>query len=282
MRPVGRPASSSAYPSTLCRWLAGAVIRPAPRKLVKIQLPAVSARSSQDRHSIVDLLRSAGVVDGQEAEVGGGAGEVVHCPVERGDVESGSRGGWSVEDDRALLVDPIGRRAAPGRATTAAVAVVDGDRETISRGLAQKKTLTAIAGELGRSVSTVSREVARNSGPNGATPPPCASRKGSQPTPCMAWLLPRSPGSSCTHADPRPHRQPRLPAGRRRRRPAQPHPARNRSTRSPPPSCWSRSWPATVRPGLPAPCSATSATRPLGSEMLQHAMSTRSIGPPKT
>jgi transposase, IS30 family len=41
------------------------------------------------------------------------------------------------------------------------------DRETISRGLAQKKTLTAIAGELGRSVSTVSREVARNSGPNG-------------------------------------------------------------------------------------------------------------------
>jgi hypothetical protein len=41
------------------------------------------------------------------------------------------------------------------------------DRETISRGLAQKKTLTAIAGELGRSMSTVSQEVARNSGPNG-------------------------------------------------------------------------------------------------------------------
>ena len=41
------------------------------------------------------------------------------------------------------------------------------ERETISRGLAQKKTLTAIAGELGRSVSTVSRELARNSGPNG-------------------------------------------------------------------------------------------------------------------
>ena len=35
------------------------------------------------------------------------------------------------------------------------------------RSLAQKKTLTAIAGELGRSVPTVSREVARNSGPNG-------------------------------------------------------------------------------------------------------------------
>lgn len=41
------------------------------------------------------------------------------------------------------------------------------ERETISRGLAQRKTLTAIAAELGRSTSTVSREVARNSGPNG-------------------------------------------------------------------------------------------------------------------
>jgi transposase, IS30 family len=41
------------------------------------------------------------------------------------------------------------------------------ERETISRGLAQHKTLTAIASELGRSVSTVSREVTRNSGPNG-------------------------------------------------------------------------------------------------------------------
>jgi IS30 family transposase len=41
------------------------------------------------------------------------------------------------------------------------------ERETISRGLAQKKTLTAIAAELGRAVSTVSREVRRNSGPNG-------------------------------------------------------------------------------------------------------------------
>lgn len=41
------------------------------------------------------------------------------------------------------------------------------ERETISRGLARKLTLTAIAAELGRSVSTVSREVRRNSGPNG-------------------------------------------------------------------------------------------------------------------
>jgi transposase, IS30 family len=41
------------------------------------------------------------------------------------------------------------------------------EREAISRGLAQKMTLTVIASELGRSVSTISREIARNAGPNG-------------------------------------------------------------------------------------------------------------------
>jgi IS30 family transposase len=41
------------------------------------------------------------------------------------------------------------------------------EREVISRGLAQRRTMTAIAAELGRSVSTVSREIARNSGVNG-------------------------------------------------------------------------------------------------------------------
>lgn len=41
------------------------------------------------------------------------------------------------------------------------------ERETTSRGLARRMTLTAIAAELGRSVSTVSREVRRNGGPNG-------------------------------------------------------------------------------------------------------------------
>ena len=82
------------------------------------------------------------------------------------DVEAGGRRGWSV-DDRALLVNPVRRRAASGAATTVAVAVVvGGPRDHLAR-LAQKKTLTAIAGELGRSMSTVSQEVARNSGPNG-------------------------------------------------------------------------------------------------------------------
>ncbi|WP_370294989.1 helix-turn-helix domain-containing protein [Cryobacterium sp. MDB2-A-1] len=41
------------------------------------------------------------------------------------------------------------------------------ERETISRGLAANRSLTAIASELGRPVSTVSREVLRNSGRNG-------------------------------------------------------------------------------------------------------------------
>ena len=41
------------------------------------------------------------------------------------------------------------------------------EREVISRGLAQRQTLTAISSELGLSVSTVSWEVTRNVGPNG-------------------------------------------------------------------------------------------------------------------
>ena len=41
------------------------------------------------------------------------------------------------------------------------------DRETISRGLAANRSLTAIAAELGRPVSTISREVRRNSGNGG-------------------------------------------------------------------------------------------------------------------
>jgi len=65
------------------------------------------------------------------------------------------------------LVNPVRRRAASGAATTVAAAVVvGGPRDHLAR-LAQKKALTAIAGELGRSMSTVSQEVARNSGPNG-------------------------------------------------------------------------------------------------------------------
>jgi IS30 family transposase len=41
------------------------------------------------------------------------------------------------------------------------------ERENISRGLAQKKTMRAIAGEINRSASTISREIKRNSGKSG-------------------------------------------------------------------------------------------------------------------
>jgi IS30 family transposase len=41
------------------------------------------------------------------------------------------------------------------------------EREAISRGLAARKTFTTIAAELRRAVTTITREVARNSGPNG-------------------------------------------------------------------------------------------------------------------
>jgi len=41
------------------------------------------------------------------------------------------------------------------------------ERESISRGLAQKKTMRAIGRELNRSPSTISREIKRNSGQNG-------------------------------------------------------------------------------------------------------------------
>lgn len=44
------------------------------------------------------------------------------------------------------------------------LALTMSDRETISRGLATNRSMRAIAGELGRCVSTVSREISRNGG----------------------------------------------------------------------------------------------------------------------
>ena len=41
------------------------------------------------------------------------------------------------------------------------------ERESISRGLAQKRSIREIAREIGRSPSTVSREIKRNSGKTG-------------------------------------------------------------------------------------------------------------------
>jgi hypothetical protein len=80
-------------------------------------------------------------------EIGGGAGEVLHCPVERGDVEAGGRRGWSVEDDRALLVNPVRRGAASGPAATVAVAVVGGgarNDDATSNAKSQDQKVTTI------------------------------------------------------------------------------------------------------------------------------------------
>jgi transposase, IS30 family len=61
------------------------------------------------------------------------------------------------------LRDSGGRRPRAGRPRPA-LRLSLAEREEISRGLAAGLTLTAIAGGLGRSTSTVSREVARNRG----------------------------------------------------------------------------------------------------------------------
>ena len=95
---------------------------------------------------------------GQQAEIGGSVGQV-SLRGRAGDVEAGGRRGWSV-DDRALLVTQSGGVRPRARRPRSPLRLSLEDRETISRGLAQKKTLTAIAGELGRSMSTVSQEVA--------------------------------------------------------------------------------------------------------------------------
>lgn len=107
------------------------------------------------------------VISGQEAEVGGGAGPVLHGAGERGDVEAGGRRGRGVEDDRALLADPVRRGATATATSPAAAAVVLGGAGDDLPWPGAEEDLTAIAAELRRSTSTVSREVARNNRPNG-------------------------------------------------------------------------------------------------------------------
>ena len=77
--------------------------------------------------------------------------------------EIGAELGCSYEGVRVVLRDepkrppPCEWRAGPGRLTLE-------EREEISLGLGRCESYTAIAGRLGRSVSTVSREVAANGG----------------------------------------------------------------------------------------------------------------------
>ena len=77
-----------------------------------------------------------------------------------------------------------------------------------------------------------------------------------------------------------PGRQPPLPPGRRRRRPARPHPTRHRLHRAPPPTSWSESSPATKPPSQPPRFCENSATRPPGSSMRSSATSTASTSRP--
>ena len=100
---------------------------------------------------------------GTSSEVGGGAGSVLAGAGVGGDAAGGGRGGRGVEDSRPLLVARVRwvrprptRPRSPLRLSLA-------EREEISRGLALGYSLTRIAEQLGRSTSTVSREVHRNS-----------------------------------------------------------------------------------------------------------------------
>ena len=105
---------------------------------------------------------------GQETEAGRGAGQVIHREGEWRDAETGCCSSRSVTYGRALLVGATRWRAA----------ALDLDRGRRCRchwrserrshmGWRTERRLTGIAGELGRSVSTVSWGVARNVGPNG-------------------------------------------------------------------------------------------------------------------
>lgn len=63
------------------------------------------------------------------------------------------------------VISPAGGIRPPER-RRAAKALSSGEREEISRGLSMRRSLRSIAGALGRSPSTISREVRRNGGPD--------------------------------------------------------------------------------------------------------------------
>jgi hypothetical protein len=86
---------------------------------------------------------------------------------ERGDVASGGHRGRGVSHHRPLLAGSYRWRTASAAAAEAGVAVVARGAGGDFAGLAAGWTLTAIAADLSRSTSTVSREVTRNSGVNG-------------------------------------------------------------------------------------------------------------------
>jgi DNA-binding CsgD family transcriptional regulator len=120
-------------------------------------------RNIRDHHASCDH----GGGDGQTAEVGGGTGSVLECTSVGATLrEAASAAGVSRTTGHYWLRDSGGRRPR-ARRPRPALRLSLAEREEISRGMATRLTLTAIAHSLGRSVSTVSREVARNRGPGG-------------------------------------------------------------------------------------------------------------------
>lgn len=80
--------------------------------------------------------------------------------------EAAQAAGVSKTAGHYWLKDSGGVRPRP-RAPRPALRLTLAEREEISRGLAKKESLTSIAARLGRSVSTISREVRRNATPAG-------------------------------------------------------------------------------------------------------------------
>ena len=67
-----------------------------------------------------------------------------------------------------VLTENGGIRPKPRRRASCALTLAE--REAISRGLARKQSMRAIAEQLGRSPSTISREISRNTGLRGYRP----------------------------------------------------------------------------------------------------------------
>ena len=90
------------------------------------------------------------------------------------------------------------------------------------------------------------------------------------------------PAAAVHHGDPRPHRQPHLRFGGRRRGPAHPHPARHDTALHRDRAARTNPWPETAVQDRPAPCWESNKPPPSGSANPSSATSTPCTSPPKT
>src|SRR5205085_6775347 len=104
---------------------------------------------------------------GSASEVGGGSRPVLDGQSVGGDAAGGGPCRRDLQDGGALLAEGVGWGATASKDPAASAAAVARGAEEISRGLAKGEPLTAIAARLGRSVSTVSRVLKRNTTPVG-------------------------------------------------------------------------------------------------------------------